>query len=510
MGSGSPTIKGHTKQSRSSSVGSAGFILFSMAFILIAAMGGATFHYRKMIDRIEHELMIMKRQKMKGFRNGHMGSRFQQKWENTQEDIVMKGEGVSIDTNDDEDANTPKINPQDMNDLRTKKQDLQGESHKWSTRASSRSNDILALQTQIKHFQSSELVGYNNQITGMQTQLKEQGEKGKSYKEHFVATHKAGSGGIVPGGPGHALVQRKEIESMESLDDYEDYVQKREDALWTKIDLLVEKYGKESKREAEEWFGPGTHKVELEIEYPQYTEGKPPSEWPRVRGVFQIEMAPLSLMPIAVNLFLQQVHHKLWNGCSFVINAMHILQAGPHQYKTEGGGKYNANVAALVGRFENARLDKMPFQEYNSGFPHDQYTLGFAGRPGGPDFYINKIDNSVNHGPGGQSHHDLHEEADPCFAKLVGGMGILGDLNKIPIDRERGSLLLHPVVIVDSRVMIKRVEPEKQLEQSGEINNSNDNAAVEIVSGNKENDQKNNSQGSRNVKMPAMGPSPGI
>ena len=193
---------------------------------------------------------------------------------------------------------------------------------------------------------------------------------------------------------------------------------------------------------------------------------------------------------------------------------------GTPPVQNRGGGKYNANVAALVGRFENARLDKMPFQEYNKGFPHDQYTMGFAGRPGGPDFYINKIDNSVNHGPGGQSHHDLHEEADPCFAKLVGGMEILGDLNKIPINRERGSLLLHPVVIVDSRVMIwrgsqeqleeQKLEQQKlEQQQNDEINNSNDNAAVEIVTEIKENDKNKTKQGGRTVNMPAMGPSPG-
>ena len=210
-------------------------------------------------------------------------------------------------------------------------------------------------------------------------------------------------------------------------------------------------------------FGDGPHNVELEIEYPQYTEDVEPSDWPRIRGVFTLEMAPLNLMPIAVNLFLQQVHHKLWNGCSFVINAMHILQAGPHRY-TEGG-KYDANLPELLKRFQNSRLDKMPFQEYHDDYPHSKYTVGYAGRPGGPDFYINKIDNSVNHGPGGQSHHDLHEEADPCFARLIGGMEILDQLNKIPIDYDRGALLLQPVVIVDSRVVAPREGPAKDVEE---------------------------------------------
>ena len=50
-------------------------------------------------------------------------------------------------------------------------------------------------------------------------------------------------------------------------------------------------------------------------------EANNPEKWKRDRGTITIEMAPLELMPVAVNLFLQQVHHRFWNGCSFVINA---------------------------------------------------------------------------------------------------------------------------------------------------------------------------------------------
>jgi hypothetical protein len=57
----------------------------------------------------------------------------------------------------------------------------------------------------------------------------------------------------------------------------------------------------------------------------------------------------------------------------------------------------------------------------------------------------------------------LHEEADPCFAKLVGGMDVIGDLNKIPVDYDKGSLLLHPVMIVDSKVI---AATEEEMEES--------------------------------------------
>jgi hypothetical protein len=40
-------------------------------------------------------------------------------------------------------------------------------------------------------------------------------------------------------------------------------------------------------------------------------------------------------------------------------------------------------------------------------------------RPGGPDFYVSIMDNTLNHGPGGQGQYGLAAEADPCFAKVV-------------------------------------------------------------------------------------------
>jgi hypothetical protein len=54
-------------------------------------------------------------------------------------------------------------------------------------------------------------------------------------------------------------------------------------------------------------------------------------------------------------------------------------------------------------------------------FPHVKYTLGYAGRPGGPDFYVSTQDNTQNHGPGGQASYEEASEADPCFAKVVPG-----------------------------------------------------------------------------------------
>ena len=330
----------------------------------------------------------------------------------------------------------------------------------------------------------TEMQAYNVQYDQMSRTWNDLDIKVRELRQKFLDGHAqqqggdgttATTGGIVAGGPGHTLNQQREFANMDSIEDYEDYIQRREDALWDKIDILIEKIGRESKREALEWFGGDllrhgvseddvAFRVDLEVEYPQFQEERAhdnPDTWMRTRGKLTIEMAPINEMPIAVNLFLQQIHHRLWDGCNFVINAMHILQAGPHEYK--GEGTYAANTHVLKGKFEKSRLDKMPYQEYSIEYPHTKYTVGFAGRPGGPDFYVNKVDNSVNHGPGGQSHHDLHEEADPCFGRVVGGFEIMDAINQIPVDREKGSLLGAQVSIIGGKVIAFR---------KGELNGS--------------------------------------
>ena len=43
-------------------------------------------------------------------------------------------------------------------------------------------------------------------------------------------------------------------------------------------------------------------------------------------------------MPHAVNLFMQQVHHGLWNGCTIVISPCHLFQNGPSYTGGDPGG----------------------------------------------------------------------------------------------------------------------------------------------------------------------------
>ena len=118
-----------------------------------------------------------------------------------------------------------------------------------------------------------------------------------------------------------------------------------------------------------------------------------------------IELAPPDLMPHATHVFLEAMEH--FRGAKFHRNAGHVMQAFFEKGDYEGGRRRHAGLA---------------WQEYHPSFPHKKYTMGYAGRPGGPDFYVNIVDNVRNHGPGSQG---SETEADSCFAKVVDGRDII-------------------------------------------------------------------------------------
>ena len=119
----------------------------------------------------------------------------------------------------------------------------------------------------------------------------------------------------------------------------------------------------------------GPHRVKIQLDFP------PDNAPPGTADSFVIEMAPLDAMPYTVHLFLEQVSLKLYDGCSFHRNAGHVVQGGPIPY-------YKNKGDMVRKRFQDAGLTSVSFQEYHESFPHKKYTIGFAGRPGGPDFYV--------------------------------------------------------------------------------------------------------------------------
>ena len=211
-------------------------------------------------------------------------------------------------------------------------------------------------------------------------------------------------------------------------------------------------------------FGPGPHKVQITY----VVRGGTPTLEEDTRYKFIIELAPLDKVPHAIHLFLEQVDHGLLEDTHFYLNGPHIVQAGPqpdwneHDYDHEDlKNSYESEVAKIgssaidtldryerkaaeskvpqfdddeweayyteedyyeedrrIKKYVDLGLSELAFPDYSDEFPHLPWTVGFTGRPGGPDWYINKVDNTKSHGPGGQVQHDLHEQGDSCFGTI--------------------------------------------------------------------------------------------
>jgi len=201
-----------------------------------------------------------------------------------------------------------------------------------------------------------------------------------------------------------------------------------------------------------------------------------------VEHYFIAEMAPLSLVPHAVHLFLQQVYHGLWDHTFIYLNGPHVAQWGPQQFYEDGSATADGNDdrALALKPFRDMRLDTLAFPEYSPEFPHVPWTLGFTGRPGGPDVYINKVDNTVAHGPGGQYQHDIEEQADPCFARIVEGKESLEKVFHLPVygDGSDYNYFLHdPIEIIKAVVLDGTPEPLHTFHASNNVEGANKGAA---------------------------------
>lgn len=175
-------------------------------------------------------------------------------------------------------------------------------------------------------------------------------------------------------------------------------------------------------------FGPGPH-------YAQFTLNIPGDGIKK----FIVEFASLELMPVTVNSFLQQIKRGLWDDSAFYLKAAHVLIARPISWDLKRGK-----------REEFGDLERIAFPEYSEHFPHAQYTLGLNGRPSGPDFYINSMDNSVPHGPSG---HQKDGYAEPCFAKVIIGKETVDLIAELPNKHDDEFLLQHAIQIVHVKLI---------------------------------------------------------
>jgi len=249
--------------------------------------------------------------------------------------------------------------------------------------------------------------------------------------------------------------EKKQLKKRKS-EEHEDAIEhlSTRDFAWKEqVQVLQNATQREAKRAATELFGPGPHHVKFSVILPSDDDER--------ERHFTVEMAPLDVMPHSVHFFLQQVVHGLWNDAWFYLNGPHVLQGGPQAEEDEEDlwhleHQEDDDRAVAMKQFRELDLENLAFPEYSEKYPHVQWTLGFTGRPGGPDFYINKIDNRATHGPGGQHQHDLEEYGDPCFAKVVDGFDVLNQMFKEPTygdDHEWGWFFKDPVHIVKAKMM---------------------------------------------------------
>lgn len=198
--------------------------------------------------------------------------------------------------------------------------------------------------------------------------------------------------------------QRSGLEKGEEL--YTKVVE-RQRAIVHRINYLQNNIADLDRKEILEHYGPGSHKVQFDIlENDEIVS-------------FIVELAGLELMPHSVHYFIEMVERKVWDNTIFQHKSNHLLYA--QLMDAEGNDKHH-----LLS--EKDIPSRLSFPEYTDRYPHHKYTLGFSGRPGGPEFYINTDNNADIHGPGGQMSHDLHEEADPCFGTVIEGHQVIDRL----------------------------------------------------------------------------------
>eukprot|EP00985_Skeletonema_marinoi_P010094 scaffold4765_cov128-Skeletonema_marinoi.AAC.2 len=217
-----------------------------------------------------------------------------------------------------------------------------------------------------------------------------------------------------------------------------------------------------------ERYGPGPHRVSMIVDLDD------------TQHEVIIELAPINLMPHSVHTFLSQVSEGYWSEGTpaIVMNPGHVLQACPHPcLETKAmGGSYPGDPYVDM---RHAGLDSVSFQEYHLEYPHEKYTIGFHS---GPEFYINLMNNTLDHGPkqtipkealgDDEVDDETALEPDPCFGKIISGFEVIdkiseegitrGDLPDESKETKDGddevelsdSLLIQPVRIVSMSIIL--------------------------------------------------------
>lgn len=208
--------------------------------------------------------------------------------------------------------------------------------------------------------------------------------------------------------------------------------QKRVDTASQQAQLLRERIQAMSLAGIVQKYGDGVHRVEFVLEFQDGRDGP---------TTFVIELAPSHLMPHSVETFLDMVSNKLVDGCSFIMNALHLIKAAPLPYD-------GSSAKDKAQSFVDLGLDQLAFKEYSERVPHEKYTMGFTA-DGSPSFFINVDDNTHAH------------EGDPCFAKVMQGFDTIQRLEASPT--RNGIWFTQRVGIRSARILVDSVgdEPAK-------------------------------------------------
>jgi hypothetical protein len=195
------------------------------------------------------------------------------------------------------------------------------------------------------------------------------------------------------------------------------WIDQRQTALVEKIENLQIYIKEQSRQYVLAEYGPGPHRVDFQVKLPHKSS----------TSKFVVELAPLDVMPHSLELFLDMISKGAWDNTAFSyhVNHAHVLAAAPVDFSSFERKDHHWKALGYTS---------LSFPEYSNNWPHEEYTIGFSGK--GPNFYINAMDNSAHHGPGGQDHHELNRDADPCFGKIVWGKQVIQDM--MPMKKETG------------------------------------------------------------------------
>jgi cyclophilin family peptidyl-prolyl cis-trans isomerase len=159
-------------------------------------------------------------------------------------------------------------------------------------------------------------------------------------------------------------------------------IEQVEDAMLQRIDDLEKHIQETSAKAVVAAYGVGPHHVEVVVKNRAGVSSK-----------FVIALALVSEMPHAIHHFLQMVELKLWDGM--------MLVHGINKDSVTATNVSPGHREFELQRFLDANLTHMAFTEFSSETnpPPNQhkYSVAFAGRPGGPEFYVNMEENSQLH-----------------------------------------------------------------------------------------------------------------